>query len=178
MLSFGVVLILCDKLFQTLIMVAPFLPHWLHKLPTLISQSPCVLPEWCDDNTKISLTNGSSQNHPQLIRDSHYIVTANLSISHFHHAKFQILLIQCQVFQIECNNDLFFSSFFGRSSQDSQSVTHSRGQKSQKSNEGNSISEDISEDIQEEIDISGDDDFLASSQEKVSAQNEPYPFCF
>ncbi|XP_071800545.1 uncharacterized protein [Asterias amurensis] len=53
-----------------------------------------------------------------------------------------------------------------QSSQDSQSVTHSRGQKSQKSNEGNSISEDISEDIQEEIDISGDDDFLASSQEK------------
>ena len=54
------------------------------------------------------------------------------------------------------------------SSQDSQSVTHSKGQKSQKSNEGNSISEDISEDIQEDIDISGDDDFLASSQEKVA----------
>ena len=46
-------------------------------------------------------------------------------------------------------------------------MTHSKGNKSQKSNEGNSVSEDISEEIQEDFDISGDDDFLASSQEKV-----------
>ncbi|XP_038076961.1 centrosomal protein 43-like [Patiria miniata] len=54
-----------------------------------------------------------------------------------------------------------------QSSQDSQSQAHTAGNKSQKSNEANSVSEEISEEIQDDFDISGDDDFLASSQDKL-----------